>query len=82
MLSIARTKDSEQNVNEFNQVMKPVSLWDDAWKRLRKNKMALVGLYIVGFYILIALLAPFLPIYPYEEQYLAHIYLQIGRAHV
>ena len=68
MLSIARTKDSEQNVNEFNQVMKPVSLWDDAWKRLRKNKMALVGLYIVGFYILIALLAPFLPIYPYEEQ--------------
>ena len=35
-------------VNEFNQVMKPVSLWADAWKRLRKNKMALVSLYVVS----------------------------------
>jgi len=28
-------------VNEFNQSMKPISLWDDAWRRLKKNKMAL-----------------------------------------
>ena len=75
MLFKARKKNAEQAVNEFNQVMKPVSLWDDAWKRLRKNKMALIGLYTVGFYILMALFAPLLPVYPYEEQYLAHIYL-------
>ncbi|TXT50182.1 MAG: oligopeptide transport system permease protein [Spirochaetes bacterium] len=47
-------------VNEFNQVMKPVSLWADAWKRLRKNKMALVSLYVVSFYILITISAPLL----------------------
>jgi oligopeptide transport system permease protein len=47
-------------VNEFNQVMKPVSLWADAWKRLRKNKMALISLYIVGIYIVLSLLAPIL----------------------
>ncbi|MCX7774551.1 MAG: ABC transporter permease [Rectinemataceae bacterium] len=54
-------KNKQQHaVNEFNQVMKPVSLWADAWKRLRKNKMALVSLYIVSIYILISLFAPVL----------------------
>ncbi len=62
-------------VNEFNQHVKPVSLWADAWNRLKKNKMAVIGLYVVLFYILISLLAPFLPIYPYEEQVLDHAYL-------
>ena len=37
--------------NEFNQTMKPVSLWADAWRRLRKNRMAFVGLIIIGLYI-------------------------------
>lgn len=53
-------KKLQQAVNEFNQVMKPVSLWADAWKRLRKNKMALISLFIVSIYILISLFAPIL----------------------
>ncbi len=53
-------KKTQHAVNEFNQVMKPVSLWADAWKRLRKNKMALISLYVVGFYIIISLFAPVL----------------------
>lgn len=47
-------------VNEFNQVMKPVSLWADAWKRLRKNKMALISLVVVSIYIIVSLMAPIL----------------------
>ena len=66
-----RTEDKGQ-VNEFNQSMKPVSLWDDAWRRLKKNKMALMGLFIVGFYAAISLLAPLLPIYSYSEQTIIH----------
>ena len=54
--------DSGQ-VNEFNQAVKPASLWDDAWRRLKKNKMAISGLFIVGFYFALSLLAPLLPIY-------------------
>lgn len=65
-------KKAEEAVNEFNQTMKPVSLWDDAWKRLKKNKMAIISLWIVLAYCLIALFAPILPIYPYEEQVLDH----------
>ena len=55
-------------VNEFNQQVKPVSLWADAWKRLVKNKMALVGLWIVVIFALVAILAPVLPIYDFSHQ--------------
>lgn len=58
--------------NEFNQTMKPISLWAETWKRLKKNRMALVGLFVVCFYFLVSLLIPVLPIYPYEEQVIAH----------
>ena len=66
-----KTKDGFP-VNEFNQSMKPISLWDDAWRRLKKNKMALTGLFIVGFYAALSLLAPLLPIYSYSEQTIIH----------
>ena len=69
------TKKKSSGVNEFNQSMKSVSLWDDAWKRLRKNKMDLISLWVVLGYIVVALAAPILPIYPYEEQVVAHINL-------
>lgn len=62
-------------LNEFNQSVKSVSLTQDAWKRLRKNKMALFGLAVVSFYFVVSLLAPILPIYPYERQEMAHINL-------
>lgn len=68
-------KKADEAVNEFNQSMKPVSLWDDAWKRLKKNKMAIISMWVVLAYCLISLFAPILPIYPYEEQVLEHINL-------
>jgi len=40
------------------------SLYKDAWKRLKKNKLAILGLAIVMFLIFIAIFAPFLS--PYE----------------
>lgn len=55
-------------VNEFNQQVKPVSLWADAWRRLVKNKMALIGLWIVVIFAAVAILAPVLPIYDYTHQ--------------
>lgn len=36
-----KTKDGLP-VNEFNQSMKPISLWDDAWRRLKKIKWRLL----------------------------------------
>lgn len=68
-------KKVETALNEFNQSVKPVSLYKDAWKRLRKNKMALAGLVIVLVYFLVSLAAPILPLYPYERQEMRHTHL-------
>lgn len=65
-----------QAVNEFNQQMKPVSLWADAWKRLRRNKMALLSLWVVGFYALVALTAPLFPFLDYRTQVIEHANLR------
>jgi len=70
--AVASPKKPQNMLNEFNQAVKPSSLWDDAWRRLKKNKMALIGLFIVGFYFTLSLLAPVLPIYSYSEQYIIH----------
>jgi oligopeptide transport system permease protein len=57
-----------KTVNEFNQQLKPISLWADAWKRLRRNKMALVSLWVVIFYAVVAIAAPILPLHSYSNQ--------------
>lgn len=73
------TMKATQAVNEFNQVMKPVSLWADAWKRLRKNKMALVSLWIVLGYFITCFFAPLLTtagiLLDYREQVMLHVNL-------
>jgi oligopeptide transport system permease protein len=68
-------KKLDAALNEFNQNVRAVSLTQDAWKRLKKNRMAVFGLVIVLFYGVVSVLAPILPIYPYERQEMAHIYL-------
>lgn len=73
---MAFMQNDEDAVNEFNQYVKPVSLWADAWKRLRKNVMAVISLWIVGFYILISLFSPLLQsagiLKSYTDQYIDH----------
>ena len=44
------------------------SLWRDAWQRLRKNRLAVFGLGVLGLFIIIALLTPWLAPYGYAEQ--------------
>ncbi|MEM8530011.1 MAG: ABC transporter permease [Chloroflexota bacterium] len=36
----------------------PRSLWSDAWRRLLRNRMAMFGLYYLGFLFIVALFAP------------------------
>lgn len=63
----APIKEMGTDINEFNKPVKGVSLGQDAWKRLRKNKMAVISLGIVVVYILMAVTAPILPIYSYRK---------------
>jgi oligopeptide transport system permease protein len=44
------------------------SLWHDAWLRLRKNKLAVFGMWALGLITLACLFGPLLSHYGYEEQ--------------
>jgi oligopeptide transport system permease protein len=74
-IAINRKKSKEQGKNEFNQEMKSASLAADAWRRLKKNKMAYIGFWIMVVYLAVGLFAPILPLYPYAQQNTDHAYL-------
>ncbi|WP_226003420.1 nickel transporter permease [Paenibacillus sp. BJ-4] len=42
--------------------------WRDAWRAFQHNKMAFVGLSIIVFFIIIALIAPWIAPFDYKEQ--------------
>ncbi|MEM1401781.1 MAG: ABC transporter permease [Pseudomonadota bacterium] len=44
------------------------SLWQDAWVRLRKNHLAVFGLAVLLFMIVVALLTPWIAPYAYDAQ--------------
>ncbi|HEY0385538.1 MAG TPA: hypothetical protein VGC64_05980, partial [Pyrinomonadaceae bacterium] len=45
---------------EAGEVIAGTSLWKDAWRRLLKNKLAVFGMIVVGFMIVITLVGPFI----------------------
>lgn len=47
------------------------SLWRDAWRRLRRNKMAVASAVILAALSLVSVLAPWIAPYSYEEQNLS-----------
>ncbi|WP_317951324.1 ABC transporter permease, partial [Rossellomorea marisflavi] len=48
-----------------------VSPWKEAWKSFRKNKIALIGLFIVLFFVILAIAAPLIAPQGINEQNLA-----------
>lgn len=59
-------------VADLSQTEKSRSPWMDAWRRLRRNKAAIIGLMVILLNILVATAAPLIAPYTYEEQdYLA-----------
>ncbi|EZP78547.1 binding-protein-dependent transporter system inner membrane protein [Parageobacillus genomosp. 1] len=68
MAELARNQTPLHTVQEQTE---SASLWKEGWRRFRKNKIALVGLGIVVFFILLAIFAPLLAPYDFKEQNLA-----------
>lgn len=52
------------------------TLWQDAWKRLKKNKLAIASLIVIGLIILVAIFAPLLA--PYDP-YTTDIYNKLSK---
>ena len=59
----------DQNFNEAEAIKRPsLTYWKDVWRRLRENKLAMLGLGIIGILILLAIFAPIFSQYSYETQ--------------
>jgi oligopeptide transport system permease protein len=48
---------------DLNVMRKERSLWSDAWTRLKRNRAAMAGLFVIVFFALVALFAPLLAPY-------------------
>jgi len=59
---------STNTITDVSQAEEGRSLWQDAWVRLRKNHLAVLGLAILLFMIVIALLTPWIAPYAYDAQ--------------
>ena len=62
--------------------IKGISLWQDAWKRLKKNRMAIFGGTVVLLFILIALLADIIAPFSYQEIDLPNQYKPPSARHI
>ena len=58
---------SRQEKDDFIQDRQSVSYWKDAWRRLKKNVVAMVGLGVIVFLFLFAFVGPLLIPYGYDE---------------
>jgi ABC-type dipeptide/oligopeptide/nickel transport system permease subunit len=63
------------------QMDKPVSLWRDAWERLIRNRLAVIGLIIVVILLFAALFGPYLTPYDFLSQNLDERNLPMSWAH-
>lgn len=60
---------SEQRLDK-EQIRKSLTYWQDVWRRLRKNRLAIVGLVSVIFIMLFAIFGPIISPYSYNKQHL------------
>ena len=58
---------SRQEKDDFIQDRQSVSYWKDAWRRLKKNVLAMVALGVIVFLFLFAFVGPLLIPYGYDE---------------
>ncbi len=61
---------SKDQKEDKEQIRKSLTYWQDVWRRLRKNHLAIIGLISVVIIILFATIGPLLNKYKYNKQYL------------
>ncbi len=59
-------------VPKLEELERGSSLWKDAWRRLRQNRLALIALALFTVIAIVCVLGPFMTPYGYEEQRLAY----------
>ena len=61
---------------------KKKSSFGEIWRRLKKNKAAMISLFVIIIVIIVAVLAPVIAPYPYDQTDYSASYASPGRAHL
>lgn len=81
MIEAGKSKNIKQDVDPSKRVKKR-SQWAEVWRRLKKNKLAMVGLTIIILIILTAIFAEYIAPYSYRTQNLDKINVKPNREHI
>src|ERR1700704_640327 len=71
----------EEYVSDVYEMPDQVTLWQDAWRRVRRNKLALVGASIIGVLVLMAVVSVFWTPFPVWKQAVGPTYAGISAQH-
>jgi oligopeptide transport system permease protein len=71
----------EEYVSDVYEMPEQVTLWQDAWRRVRRNKLALVGATIIGILVLMAVVSVFWTPFPVWKQAVGPTYAGISAQH-
>ncbi len=61
-----------------NQQAPTIKYWPDVWRRLKQNKLAMVGLFIIIFMVLLSIIGPMVSGFTYEKQDYLYIDVKPG----
>nr|WP_245997967.1 ABC transporter permease [Aquisalibacillus elongatus] len=62
--------NEQEPLNQNDKQTKAISPWKDAFKQLRRNRLAITGFIIIFIFLMMGILAPFLTDFTYKEQML------------
>lgn len=69
MITKDKFKVVGKNLEQMESISRPnLSYWQDAWRRIRKNKVAFGSLLLLAFYVLMAIFAPVFSPYDFANQ--------------
>lgn len=71
-MAVAQQPKLPSDIAQIHTETKGTSLWMDAWKRLRRNRLAVMGLVIILFFIFVSISAPLIAPFSYSQQTLSN----------
>ena len=75
-------KPVAKDIESAEAIVRPsVTYWQDAWRRLKQNRLAMVGLWVIVAIALIAIFGPMFSPYSYSDQSLFDQNMYITREH-
>lgn len=79
--AVQRKAATAAAADEKLQLRKETNLWRDAWRRLLRNKLAVMGMVIVLFFLLLAVFADLVAPYRYDDSDFTKTYLSPSLEH-